>query len=90
MRRLAELLSARHAALLGGVRSSLLAPRKNPVVNAGLPNAMAEYNERIAAALNAGGLEADALQPVYTCSVCRDEGYVYDPSRRMCACMPGS
>ena len=84
---LAELLSARHAALLGGVRSSLLAPRKNPVVNAGLPNAMAEYNERIAAALNAGGLEADALQPVYTCSVCRDEGYVYDPSRRMCDCM---
>jgi len=48
---------------------------------------MAEMNRRIAQTLEAGGLPADHLQPVYTCPVCRDEGYVYDPSRRMCDCM---
>lgn len=82
-----DLLTARHAAIMNGVRTSLLAQNKDPQRNAGLPNLMAQLNDRIAAKLAENGLPADMLQPVYTCAACRDEGYVYDPSRRMCDCM---
>ncbi|MBE5815590.1 MAG: AAA family ATPase [Clostridiales bacterium] len=84
---LEEVLDARHAAVLQGVRTSLMNRFKKPGENAELPNAMALMNQRIAELLAAGGLPKDALEPVYTCAVCKDEGYVYDPSRRMCACM---
>ncbi|MBR4067290.1 MAG: ATP-binding protein [Clostridia bacterium] len=84
---LAQVLDARHAAVLQGVRTSLLNRFKKPGENAELPNAMAVMNQRIAELLEAGGLPKNALEPVYTCPVCKDEGYVYDPSRRMCACM---
>ncbi|MDD3335501.1 MAG: ATP-binding protein [Eubacteriales bacterium] len=84
---LRQLLDARHMAVISGVRSTLLNPQKTPGANAGLPSAMAMMNQKIAAALKAGGLPADALQPIYTCSICRDEGYVYTPSRKMCSCM---
>lgn len=84
---LRDLLTARHAAVMNGVRTSLLAQKKDPQRNAGLPNLMAQLNAQIAAKLAENGLPADQLQPVYTCAACRDEGYVYDPSRRMCACM---
>ncbi len=84
---LEQVLDARHAAVLQGVRTSLMNRFKKPGENAELPNAMALMNQRIAGLLAAGGLAADALEPVYTCAACKDEGYVYDPSRHMCACM---
>lgn len=83
---LRRLLDERHTAVLQGVRRSLLASRKDAQANAGLSGDMARLNAAIAAKLREGGLSPDALQPVYTCPVCRDEGYVYDPSRRMCDC----
>ena len=84
---LRELLEKRHAEVVAGVRSSLINPRRDPQTNAGLPARMAEWNRQIRERLTRGGLPDDFLQPVYTCAVCRDEGYVYDPSRRMCDCM---
>ena len=57
------------------------------LANAALPGLMADMNRQIAQKLTEGGFPSDYLQPVYTCAVCRDEGYVYDPSRQMCACM---
>ena len=84
---LRELLDKRHAEVMAGVRSSLTAPRRGPGANAGLPARMAEWNRQIREKLVQGGLAPDFLQPVYTCAVCRDEGYVYAPSRRMCGCM---
>ncbi|MBE5800852.1 MAG: AAA family ATPase [Clostridiales bacterium] len=84
---LRQLLDARHAAILSGVRTSLLSRSKKPGENAQLPNAMALMNQRIAETLAEGGLPANALEPVYTCPICRDEGYVYEPSRQMCRCM---
>ena len=84
---LRELLDKRHMAVVTGVRTSLLTPVKDPAVNAELPSAMARINEQIAAALRQGGLSADTLQPIYDCPLCRDEGYVYQPTRRMCSCM---
>lgn len=84
---LAGLLSARHGAVMQGVRTSLLARDKSNSANAGLAEKMGEMNRQIAEVLTRGGFPADYLQPVYTCPLCRDEGYVYDPSRRMCQCM---
>ena len=84
---LRELITDRHAAVMQGVRATLLAQRKTPDAANGLPNRMAELNRRIVETLEKNGLPADHLQPVYTCAVCRDEGYLYDPSRRMCDCM---
>ena len=84
---LRELIYARHAAVMQGVRASILAPRKNPAATSGYPSRMAELNAQIAETLEKGGYAKDFLQPVYTCAVCRDEGYLYDPSRRMCDCM---
>lgn len=84
---LRELLEGRHAMVMDGVRTSLLNARKNPAATSTLPGRMADMNRRIADRLEAGGFGRDYLQPVYTCAVCRDEGYVYDPSRRMCDCM---
>ncbi|MBQ8150593.1 MAG: ATP-binding protein [Clostridia bacterium] len=84
---LQQVLDARHAAVLQGVRTSLLNRFKKPGENAQLPNAMAVMNQRIAEILQENGLPANALEPVYTCAACKDEGYVYDPSRQMCACM---
>ena len=84
---LREVLDARHAAVLQGVRASLLNRFRKEGENAQLPNAMALMNQRIAEMLREAGLAADVLEPVYTCAVCKDEGYVYDPSRKMCGCM---
>ena len=83
---LSELLAARKNALMAGIRQGITSQRKNPEANASLSQAMALYNEKIAAALKEGGQSPDLLQPVYTCPLCRDEGYVYAPSRRMCSC----
>jgi len=83
---LQELIAARHAAVMQGVRATILAKRKDPQAGGGLAEQMAKMNAQINASLEQAGLPADFLQPVYTCPVCRDEGYLYDPSRRMCDC----
>lgn len=84
---LRELLDARHSAVLNGVRTGLLSPRKAPDANQSLPTAMALMNRRIAESLKAAGLPENSLQPIYTCPLCKDEGYLYTPSRQMCACL---
>ena len=69
---LRELISARHAAVMQGVRASILAPRKNPAATSGYPSRMAELNAQIVETLEKGGYAKDFLQPVYTCTFCRD------------------
>ena len=81
---LRELLTARHASVMAGVRATLLTARKDASRTSGLASQMAEMNRRITEKLKEGGLPEDYLQPIYTCPACRDEGYLYDPSRRMC------
>ena len=82
-----ELINARHASVMAGVRATLLSSRKDPGRTSGMAQQMAEMNRRIADKLRENGLSEDYLQPVYTCAACRDEGYIYDPSRRMCDCL---
>ena len=82
---LRELLTARHAAVMDGVRATLLKTSRASGVS--MADHMADMNRRIVEVLEQNGVDKAFLQPVYTCEVCRDEGYVYDPSRRMCDCM---
>ena len=83
---LRALVDGRHAALMEGLRSALYPAVKDTQANVGLPASLAEFNRKIAARLSECALPADALAPVYTCALCKDEGYVYDPTRRMCVC----
>jgi len=83
---LRALLNARHETLMNGLREAMYPQQKRENANAGLPGTLNDYNRKIADALRAAGLPADALAPVYTCQICRDEGYVYEPTRRMCRC----
>lgn len=83
---LRELLDARRVVLMNGIRSAMFPAKKDTEANATLPGTLSDYNARVAAKLAASSLPGDTLAPVYTCHVCKDEGYVYDPSRRMCAC----
>ena len=84
---LRELLTARHASVMAGVRATLLTARKDASRASSLASQMADMNRRITDKLKEGGLPEDYLQPVYTCAACKDEGYLYDPSRRMCDCL---
>ncbi len=83
---LRPLLDARRDALMSGIRKGILADHKDENANLRLSNAFGEYNDKIAQVLRENGLAADALQPIYTCALCKDEGYVYEPSRHMCQC----
>ena len=83
---LRELLDSRRVMMMSGIRNAFYADQKNENANAGMKNALQELNGKVNALLKQNGLKADALDPIYTCAICRDEGYVYDPSRRMCKC----
>ena len=83
---LRTLIDQRHTALMNGLRSALYPAHKDAQANEGLPGSLAAFNQSIAAKLAGCGLAKDALAPVYTCNLCKDEGYVYDPTRRMCVC----
>ncbi len=82
-----DLITARHMAVMSGVRATLLTPQKDQSLASGMAQQMASLNQQITQKLVQGGYPADYLQPVYTCPACRDEGYLYDPSRRMCDCL---
>ncbi len=83
---LKELVLGRQEALMAGIRRGILADAKDPRANETLSGRMADYNAKIATVLGQNGLAPDALKPVYTCAACRDEGYLYEPARHMCAC----
>ena len=52
-----------------------------------MEKAMAEQNEKIHRLLEAAGLPTDHLQPVFTCPVCQDTGYVGDNVKDYCPCL---
>ena len=83
---LRELIDSRRVMMMGGIRNAFYADTKTETSNAGVTNALHAVNEKINVLLGRHGLEPDALDPIFTCPLCRDEGYVYDPSRRMCSC----
>lgn len=44
-------------------------------------------NRRVTGLLTGAGYPADWLDPVYTCPLCRDTGYVGEPIRELCDCV---
>ena len=82
---LRELIDTRRTMLMDGIRT-VFYPDHRGSAAPGMTNTLQQINSRISALLKQNGLHADALDPVYTCKRCRDEGYVYEPSRRMCEC----
>lgn len=85
--RLGQLMAKRHALVMGTIRQGLLNPGRDQNAQQNLPSLMADMNRQIKEQLISGGYPEDYLQPIYTCPVCKDEGYVFDPSRRMCDCL---
>lgn len=83
---LRELLDARHVTMMQGLRNALYPAKRVDAANAEIPATFENFNQKIAIRLAAAGLSADALAPVYTCPLCKDEGYVYEPTRHMCQC----
>lgn len=77
-----RLLKERHRMILSSVRGAFSAgtPRDPEAL-------MGQYNEKIAAGLQACGYPEDYLAPVCRCALCGDQGYVYDHSvKKPCAC----
>lgn len=77
-----RLLTERHQMILRSVRGAF---------SGGVPQdpegTMAEYNQKIAAALAAAGYPGDYLAPVRLCPLCGDTGYIYERSvQRRCGC----
>ncbi|MFH1513500.1 MAG: ATP-binding protein [Bacillota bacterium] len=83
---LREMIDSRRTLMMGGIRNAFYPEQRNDAANAGMSGALHALNDKISALLRQSGLPADALNPIYTCPLCRDEGYVFDPSRRMCEC----
>ena len=84
---LGQLMAQRHALVMGTIRQGLLKAGRDQNAQQSLPSFMADMNRQIKEQLVSAGYPEDYLQPIYTCPVCKDEGYVFDPSRRMCDCM---
>ncbi|HPJ01272.1 MAG TPA: ATP-binding protein [Candidatus Limiplasma sp.] len=83
---LEALLNTRRTMIMSGIRNAFYPNRKNEGANQGMTNALQDLNKKINALLKENGFKPSVLDPIYTCPVCRDEGFVYDPSRRMCDC----
>lgn len=83
---LRALLDQRQAAVSSGIRSTLLSQTRDGA-QPSFAELMQRFNRQINALLERNGLPADYLQPLYTCPLCKDEGYVYAPAREMCDCL---
>ncbi|MBE0600432.1 MAG: ATP-binding protein [Firmicutes bacterium] len=83
---LEALLGTRRTMLMSGIRNAFYSDKKDGEANRGMTNALQELNRKINGLLKQNGLKPTVLDPIYDCALCRDEGYVYDPSRRMCSC----
>ncbi len=83
---LESLLNTRRTMMMSGIRNALYPKKKDDSANRGMTNALQDLNQKINELLKSKGQNPAVLDPIYTCELCRDEGFVYDPSRRMCSC----
>lgn len=80
---LARLMQARHEMILRSVRGAFAGEAP-----ADAEAAMGDYNQKIAALLQAKGYPADYLSPVCRCPLCGDTGYVYEHAlQKPCECL---
>ena len=81
------LLAKRQQVFFSGMRGAFSSPQKAQEISLQMQSSMEEINMQLRAALVQAGLEADYLQPIYRCRICRDTGYVGEPVQEMCACL---
>ena len=80
--RIAQLIEKRHEMIMFSLRSAF--ERVEP---GDLEARMKEYNARIRALLVENGFPPDYLEPVCSCHLCGDTGYVGDTLKRECVCL---
>ncbi len=78
IRRMAE---ERRAAVMGSVLSAFTAPAQPELVSR-----VENWNSKIRAALTAAGYAADHLDPLFTCPLCEDTGWVGSGKKSLCSC----
>ncbi|MGI5877150.1 MAG: ATP-binding protein [Christensenellales bacterium] len=86
MARHPEVDVARRSMRAEGIAAARRAAAGEPDAQAAL-RAAREYEALLAAALSADGLQADALEPVFDCSRCKDTGYTRGALRNLCECV---
>ncbi len=80
--RIGELVAARRSAILSGLQSALSGAAPH-----GLVQATSRANEQIKLLLKENGFAPDYLEPIYTCPLCHDTGYVGEHKKEFCACV---
>ena len=80
----ADLIKERERAFRSVLRS--IASGKPDSSADSLQEKVKDYSARIGKALEKNGYPADYLEPVYTCSVCRDTGYTGETLKSPCDC----
>ena len=83
----AELLSRRQKLFFFGMRSAFASPAQAQQISMNMQREVEEINLALRRELMACGLPEDYLQPVITCPLCRDTGYVGEPIREQCVCL---
>lgn len=70
-----------------GAQRALANPHDARDISDRLSGRIADIQSQLRAQLVKNGYDADYLQPVYHCAVCRDTGYVGDVIRERCDCL---
>ena len=84
---IADLLARRQKLLFSGMRQAFAAPGQAAQISASMREQMEQMNAEIRRELINCGLDADYLQPVYRCPLCKDTGYVGEPVHEQCVCL---
>lgn len=80
--RIGQMVSARRNAILEGLQSALAGAAPHDLVQA-----TNRANEQIRLLLKENGFAPDYLEPIYTCPLCHDTGYVGEHKKEFCACV---
>ena len=84
---IADLLARRQTLLFSGMRQAFAAPGQAAQISSSMKEQMERMNAEIRRELTNCGLDADYLQPVYRCPLCKDTGYVGEPVHEQCVCL---
>ena len=84
---IAALLARRQKLLFSGMRQAFAMPGQAAKISSSMKEQMEQMNAEIRRELTKCGLDADYLQPVYRCPICKDTGYVGEPVHEQCVCL---
>ncbi len=85
--RIAELMESRTKAFRESFAGAMRNPEKARETSQRLGKRIEEINLELRKALTEAGYEEDYLQPIYTCQLCKDTGYVGEPIHTLCQCV---